>query len=53
MPEEITEVLWRVSKYLKIDFKSAYAALQVTQTAIWEKAIRDWLQKEDSSAEVK
>jgi hypothetical protein len=53
MPEEIREVRGRVSKYLKIAFKSAYAGLEVTQTAIWEKAIRDWLQKEDSSAEVK
>ncbi|MBD2513854.1 hypothetical protein H6G93_02300 [Nostoc sp. FACHB-973] len=53
MPQEIKEVRGRVSKYLKIGFKSAYADLEVTQTAIWEEAIRDWLQNEDSSAEVK
>ncbi|MBN3873871.1 hypothetical protein [Nostoc sp. JL33] len=53
MPEEITEVPGRVHKDLKIGFKSAYAGLEVTQTAVWEEAIRDWLQKEDSSAEGK
>ncbi|WP_196521043.1 hypothetical protein [Nostoc sp. WHI] len=53
MPEEIREVQGRVAKYLKIAFKSAYAGLEVTQTDVWEEAIRYCLQKEDSSAEVK
>lgn len=53
MPEEIKEVRGRVSKYLKIAFKSAYVGLKVTQTEVWEEAIRDWLQKEDFSVEVK
>ncbi|BAY38491.1 hypothetical protein NIES2111_28390 [Nostoc sp. NIES-2111] len=49
MAEETREVRGRLPKDLKIAFEIACARLEVTQTAALEEAIRDWLQKKDSS----
>ncbi|MCG6136993.1 MAG: hypothetical protein MET45_20550 [Nostoc sp. LLA-1] len=50
MAEETREVRGRVPKDIKIAFEIACARLELTQTAALEEAIRDWLQKKDTSA---
>ncbi len=49
MAEETREVRGRIPKNLKIAFEIACARLEVTQTAALEEAIKDWLQKKESS----
>ncbi|MEH2454406.1 hypothetical protein [Nostoc sp.] len=49
MAEETREVRGRIPKDLKIAFEIACARLEATQTAALEEAIRDWLQKKESS----
>lgn len=49
MAEETREVRGRLPKDLKIAFEIACARLEVTQTAALEEAIKDWLQKKESS----
>ncbi|MEH2123320.1 hypothetical protein [Nostoc sp.] len=49
MAEETREVRGRLPKSLKIAFEIACARLEVTQTAALEEAIKDWLQKKESS----
>ena len=51
MTEETREVRGRIPKELKIAFEIACVRLELTQTAALEEAIRDWLKKQESTAD--